>query len=94
MKNALQFLEKAGATLVQMGQLATPPTPDAPPAPIQPIPGNRITAEGWRQDIDQHPELDTQGFSIFTEVDVNCSQKKVLYVRAVPETCLVAPQPG
>ena len=93
MKNALQFLEKAGATIVQMGQLATPPTPDAPPAPPQPIPGNRITAEGWRQYIDRHPELIAQGFSIFTEVDVNCSQKKVLYVRAAPETCLVAPLP-
>jgi amidase len=93
MKNALQFLEKAGATIVRMGQLATPPTPDAPPAPPQPIPGNRITAEGWRQYIDRHPELITQGFSIFTEVDVDCSQKKVLYVRAAPETCLVAPQP-
>ena len=34
-----------------------PPTPDAPPAPPQPIPGNRITAEGWRQYIDSHPEL-------------------------------------
>jgi amidase len=93
MKNALQFLEKAGATLVQMGQLATPPTPDTPPAPLQPIPGNRITAEGWRQYIDQHPELITQGFSIVTEVDVNCSQKKVLYVRAAPETCAVEPLP-
>ena len=50
-------------------------------------------AEGWRQYIDSHPELLTQGFSIFTEVDVDCSQKKVLYVRAAPETCLVTPQP-
>ena len=93
MKNALRFLEAGGATIVRMGQLATPPTPDAPPAPPQPIPGNRITAEGWRQYIDRHPELITQGFSIFTEVDVDCSQKKVLYVRNAPETCLVAPQP-
>ena len=92
MKNALRFLEDAGATIVQMGQLATPPTPDAPPAPVQPIPNNRITAEGWRQYIDQHPELVTQGFSITTEVDVDCSQKKVLYVRAAPDTCL-APLP-
>ena len=93
MKQALRFLEQAGATIVQMGQLATPPTPDTPPAPAQPIPGNRITAEGWRQYIDQHPELTAQGFSIFTEVEVNCSQRKVLYVRAAPETCLVAPLP-
>lgn len=93
MRNALQFLEAAGATIVQMGQLATPPTPDTPPAPLQPIPGERVTAEGWRQYIDSHPELITQGFSIFTEVDVNCSQKKVRYVRAAPESCLVAPQP-
>ena len=88
MKAALKFLEDAGATIVRMGQLATPPTPDAPPAPAQPIPGNRITAEGWRQYIDKHPELITQGFAIFTEVDVDCSQKKVLYVRADPATCL------
>ena len=93
MKDALQFLVDAGATIVQMGQLASPPTPDAPPAPPQPIPGNRVTAEGWRQYIDRHPELITQGFSILTEVDVDCSQKKVLYVRAAPEACLVAPQP-
>jgi amidase len=93
MKNALQYLEHAGATIVQMGQLATPPTPDAPPAPPQPIPGNRITAEGWRQYIDKHPELIAQGFTIFTEVDVDCSQKKVLYVRPAPETCLATPQP-
>jgi amidase len=37
--------------------------------------------------------LVTQGFSIFTAVDVNCSQKKVLYVRADPSTCSVAPAP-
>ena len=93
MKNALQFLEAAGATIVRMGQLATPPTADAPPAPAQPIAGNRITAEGWRQYIDKHPELIAQGFAIFTEVDVDCSQKKVLYVRNAPETCLAAPLP-
>lgn len=92
-RNALQYLENAGATIVRMGQLATPPTPDAPPAPPQPIPANRIRAEGWRQYIDRHPELITQGFSIFTEVEVNCSQRKVRYVRAAPETCLVAPLP-
>ena len=44
MRNALQYLVQAGATIVRMGQLATPPTPDAPPAPPQPIPGNRIQA--------------------------------------------------
>jgi amidase len=87
MRNALRFLEEAGATIVQMGQLATPPTPDAPPAPPQPIPATRIRAEGWRQYIDSHPELHEQGFPIFTEVDVDCSQKKVLYVRADPSTC-------
>jgi amidase len=87
MKNALQFLVAAGATIVQMGQLATPPTPDTPPAPPQPIPAARIRAEGWRQYIDSHPELQAQGFPIFTEVDVDCSQKKVLYVRADPTAC-------
>ncbi len=87
MRNALSHLEEAGATIVQMGQLATPPTPDAPPAPPAPITGTRIRAEGWRQYIDSHPELALQGFSIFTEVDVDCSQRKVLYVRADPTTC-------
>ena len=92
MRNALQFLVQAGATIVQMGQLASPPTDDAPPAPPQPIPAARIRAEGWRQYIDAHPELLEQGFQILTEVDVDCSQRKVLYVRADPSTC-VPPEP-
>ena len=36
MKDALKFLEAAGATIVQMGALASPPTPDAPPGRLQP----------------------------------------------------------
>jgi amidase len=92
MKAALQHLVEAGATIVQMGQLATPPGPDAPPAPPQPIPAARIRAEGWRQYIDMHPELAEQGFAIVTEVDVDCSQTKLLYTRANPSTC-VAPLP-
>jgi amidase len=94
MKSALQYLTAAGATLVRMGALADPstcagasPCPDAPVAPAQPIPSARIVAEGWRQYIDNHPELVTQGFSIFTEVDVSCSQVKVLYVRVNPANC-------
>jgi amidase len=85
MKSALQFLEDAGATIVQMGQLVG--TPDTPPAPAQPIPANRIRAEGWRQYIDAHPELAAQGFQILTEVDVDCSQTKLLYTRFDPSTC-------
>jgi amidase len=98
MKSALQFLEQAGATIVQMGQLASPPTADAPPTPQQPIAANRVRAEGWRQYIDSHPELITQQifpdpfFTEITEVDIDCSQKKVLYVRADPSTC-VPPEP-
>lgn len=87
MRKALRHFEEAGATIVRMGQLATPPTPDAPPAPPQPIPAARIRAEGWRQYIDAHPELHEQGFRIFTEVDVDCSQQKVRYVRADPTAC-------
>ncbi|MGE0815017.1 MAG: amidase family protein [Vicinamibacterales bacterium] len=87
MRSSLQYLVAAGATIVQMGQLASPPTPDQPPAPPAPIPGARIRAEGWRQYIDAHPELVTQGFSILTEVDVDCSQKKVPYTRLDPSTC-------
>ena len=34
------------------------------------------------QYIDSHPELVTQGFTIFSAVDVSCSQKKIAYVRA------------
>ena len=45
------------------------------------------------QYIDSHPELATQGFSIFNAVDVSCSQKKVAYVRADPSACLAAPPP-
>ncbi|MEZ5292494.1 MAG: amidase family protein [Vicinamibacterales bacterium] len=87
MRNSLQYLVAAGATIVQMGQLASPPTPDQPPAPPGPIPGARIRAEGWRQYIDAHPELAVQGLGIVTEVDVDCSQKKVLYTRVDPSTC-------
>ena len=32
-----------------------------------------------------------QGFQIVTEVDVDCSQRKVLYVRAAPVTCAATP---
>ena len=92
MKAALTFFEAAGATIVRMGALATPATPDAPPSPSAPsFAGGSIRAEGWRQYIDSHPELQEQGFPIFTEVDVDCSQKKVLFVRAAPETCLATP---
>jgi amidase len=87
MRNSLKYIVQAGGSIVQMGQLATPPTPDAPPNPPPPIPAPRIRAEGWRQYIDSHPELKAQGFSILTEVDVDCSQKKVLYVRADPKAC-------
>ena len=86
-RNALRYLVDAGATIVPMGQLASPPSPDAPPAPPQPIPAARVRAEGWRQYIDSHPELALQGFGIFTEVDVDCSQQKVPYVRADPTAC-------
>ena len=93
MKDALKFFEVAGATIVQMGALASPPTPDTPPGPGAPsFPGGSIRAEGWRQYIDSHPELLEQGFSILSEVDVDCSQRKVLYVRAAPDACLATPQ--
>jgi amidase len=88
-KAALQYLVQAGATIVEMGvTVGGTDTPPAPPAP----PGD-IRSEGWRQYIDSHPELHTQGFDIFTAVDVNCSQRKVLYVRAEASTCDVAPAP-
>ena len=79
----------AGATIVEMG--VTVGGTDTPPAPVAP-PGD-IRAEGWGHYIDAHPELVTQGFHIFTNVDVDCSQKKVEYVRADPSTCLALPPP-
>jgi amidase len=93
MKASLKYFEQAGATIVRMGALASPPTPDAPPSPNAPtFQGGSIRAEGWRQYIDSHPELAEQGFQIFSEVEVDCSQVKVAYVRNAPETCQVAPQ--
>jgi amidase len=84
---ALQYLVDAGATIVPMGVTVggtdTPPAPTAPPYDIR--------SEGWWLYIGSHPELVTEGFSIFTPVDVNCSQKKVAYVRAAASTCSVAP---
>jgi amidase len=88
-KAALQYLVEAGARIIEMG--VTAGGTDTPPAPLAP-PGD-IRSEGWRQYIDTHPELHAQGFPIFTAVDVNCSQKKVLYVRAEASTCSVAPAP-
>jgi amidase len=88
-KAALKYLVEAGATIVEMG--VTVGGTDTPPAPAPP-PGD-IRQEGWRQYIDSHPELHSQGFPIFTAIDVDCSQKKVLYVRAAASTCQVAPAP-
>ena len=88
-KAALRYFVDAGATIVEMG--ATVGGTDTPPAPAAP-PGD-IRSEGWGLYIDKHPELVAQGFSIFTVVDVNCSQKKVAYVRAAESTCSAAPPP-
>jgi amidase len=79
-KAALEHFVEAGATIVEVGM--TVGGTDLPPAPAAP-PGD-VRSEGWRQYIDKHPELAHQGFQIFTAVDVNCSQKKVAFVRADP----------
>jgi amidase len=91
-KAALKFLEAAGATMVEMGITVwdSGDAPPAEPAPVFPDRGS-IISEGWRQYIDRHPELRAQGFQIFTEVDVKCSQKKVAYVRAAASTCAETP---
>jgi hypothetical protein len=60
---------------------------------VGPGPPGDTRSEGWGLYIDRHPELAIQAFSIFTVVDVDCSQKKVAYVRADASTCLVAPPP-
>ena len=88
-KAALRFFVDAGATIVEMG--VTVGGTDTPPAPAPP-PGD-IRSEGWGLYIDKHPELVTQGFSIFTVVDVDCSQKKIAYARADASTCSAAPPP-
>ena len=87
---ALQYFVDAGATIVPMG--VNVGGLDAPPALPAAPPGD-IVSEGWGHYIDTHPELATQGFKIFTVIDVNCSQKKVAYVRADPSTCSATPSP-
>ena len=91
-KAALKYLEAAGATIVEMG-VTVGDAGDAPPAQQAPAfpDGASIRSEGWRQYIDSHPELRAQGFQIVTEVDVNCSQKKVPYVRAAASACARTP---
>ncbi|MBI4475408.1 MAG: amidase [Acidobacteria bacterium] len=89
-KAALRFLEEAGATIVEMG--VTVGGVDTPPQTQDTTTGN-VRAEGWMQYIDRHPELAAQGFNIKTSVDVDCSQKKVAYVRADPSACSAEPPP-
>jgi len=88
-KAALKFFTDAGATIVEMG--ITVGGTDTPPAPA--APAGDIRAEGWNRYIDAHPELALQGFKIASNVDVDCSQRKVEYVRADPSTCLATPPP-
>lgn len=87
--DALQFFVDAGATIVTVG--VTVGGTDAPPSP--PSPPTDITSEGWWLYIGSHPQLAAQGFPIRTPVDVNCSQKKVAYVRAAANTCSATPSP-
>ena len=87
-QRAIRFLTAAGATIVPMG---APFGTDTPPAPASPT--TNIRAEGWRRYIESHPELVGQGFKLFSDVDVQCSQKKVEYVRAAPIACLAPPPP-
>ena len=90
-KAALRYFVDAGATIVEMG--VTVGGTDTPPSPPNPFDVLNLIDEGWALYIDSHPELATQGFPIHTPVDVNCSQKKVAYVRAAPSACLAAPRP-
>jgi amidase len=89
-KSALRYLTGAGATIVEMG--VTAGGADAPPQTPDPTTGN-VRSEGWMQYIDRHPELAAQGFKIASAVDVDCSQKKVAYVRADAASCSVTPAP-
>lgn len=85
---ALKFFTDAGATIVTMGE--TVGGTDTPPSPADSTTGN-VSQEGWMQYIDAHPELQVQGFTISSAVDVSCSQKKIWYTRADPSACAVAP---
>jgi amidase len=89
-KSALRYLTEAGATIVEMG--VTVGGLDTPPQTPDTTTGN-LRSEGWMQYIDRHPELAAQGFKIATTVDVDCSQKKVAYVRADAASCSAAPAP-
>lgn len=89
-KTALRYLVDGGATIVDMGVTVggldtPPPSPDTTTGDLR--------SEGWMQYIDRHPELANQGFAIASAVDVNCSQKKVAYVRADSASCSAAPPP-
>ena len=90
-KAALRFFEDAGATIVEMGKTVDETAADDPPNPDTPFPRIDIINEGWGLYIDSHPELAMQGFPIRTAVDVNCSQKKVAYVRPDPSACSAPP---
>ncbi len=89
-KTALRYFTDAGATIVELG--ATVGGTDTPPQTPDNSPGD-LRSEGWMQYIDRHPELAQQGFKIKTAVDVNCSQKKVAYVRADAASCSATPAP-
>jgi amidase len=89
-KSALSYLTEAGATIVEMG--VTVGGTDTPPQTPDTTTGN-VRSEGWMQYIDRHPELAAQGFRLTSTVDVDCSQKKVAYVRADAATCSATPAP-
>jgi amidase len=89
-KAALRYLTDAGAVIIEMG--ATAGSTDTPPQTTDTTTGN-VRSEGWMQYIDRHPELTVQGFKITSVVDVDCSQKKVAYVRAEAAGCSAAPPP-
>ena len=86
-KAALRLFEEAGAQVVEVGVTVggtdTPPSPDPPSTDIR--------SEGWRRYIASHPELAAQGFAIRTAADVNCSQRKVPYVRLAAGSCRPVP---
>jgi amidase len=89
-KSVLRYLMEAGATIIEMGM--TVGGVDTPPQTPDTTTGN-VRSEGWMQYIDRHPELAAQGFKIKNTVDVDCSQKKVAYVRADAASCSATPAP-
>jgi amidase len=93
MAAAKKYLTEAGATVVTagttVGGVSNSPTRTAV-APTLPA-GTSITTAGWDDYIDEHPELQTEGFPIKDYQDIECSQLKLPYTRLDPTSSTCSP---